>query len=144
MGMETLEVREHVELYFREHLPQYTVQEIRKKSTHPDDGHLYMVSAQKEDNTFAMWSNWNESTFSLNHGHYNLCSADDCERLFAEYQNKKQYFAVYKYSQNAKFRLFVTESEEAARNFCEENNWELTDENCFVWELYYEETGGSD
>ncbi len=108
MGMETLEVREHVELYFKEHLPQYTVLEIRRKSFHPDD-YLYMVSARHDNNgTFAMWSNWNEATQSLNHGHYNLCSADDCERLFEEYQNIKQYFAVYKYSQNTKFRLFVT------------------------------------
>lgn len=140
MGMETLEVREHVELYFKEHLLEYTVLEVRRKSFHPDDGHLYMVSAQKEDNTFAMWSNWNEATQSLNHGHYNLCSVDDCERLFEEYQRKQQFFAVYKYSQNAKFRLFVTESEEAARNFCETQNWELRDENNFVWDLYYEET----
>ncbi len=137
-------VREHVELYFNEHLKQYTVQEIRKKSTHPDDGHLYMVSARHDKGTFGVWTNWNESIQSLNHGHYNLISVDDCERLFEEYQRKQQFFAVYKYSQNVKYRLFVTESEEAARNFCEEKNWELMDENCFVWSLCYEEAGGSD
>lgn len=37
--METrlLEVMEQVTLYLKEHLPGYTVLEIRKKSYHPDD-----------------------------------------------------------------------------------------------------------
>ena len=40
-----LEVMEQVKLYFKENLPKYTVLKIRKKSYHPDDSHLYMVSA---------------------------------------------------------------------------------------------------
>lgn len=82
------EVREHVELYFKEHLPQYTVLEIRKKSYHSDDCYLYMVSAGKEDGTYAVWTSWNETTQSLNYGHYGLLSIGDCEKVFQEFYFK--------------------------------------------------------
>lgn len=80
------EVKKHVELYIGEHLPKYEVLEVRRKSFHPDDGHLYMASAKKEDGTYAVWTNWNEETQSLNHGHYNISSAEDCEKIFVEFQ----------------------------------------------------------
>lgn len=79
------EVREHVESYFKEHLSKYTVLEIRRKSYHPDDDYLYMVSAKKDDGTFAVWTSWNEAIQSLNYGHYDLSSVEDCERLFDEF-----------------------------------------------------------
>ena len=47
-------------------------------------------------------------------------------------------FKVFKASQTLYIPLFETENEEEARKFCEQNNWELKDENDFVWELYYE------
>lgn len=81
-------VREHVELYFKEHLPQYTVLEIRKKSYHPDDCYLYMVSTRKEDGTYAVWTSWNETTQSLNYGHYGLLSTEDCKKVFEEFYFK--------------------------------------------------------
>ena len=46
MSKDITEIREHIELYFRKHLPPYTVLEIRRKSSHPDDKHLWMVSAK--------------------------------------------------------------------------------------------------
>ena len=137
-------IREHVENYFRKNLPQYDVLEVRKKSSHPDDGHLYMVSARKEDNSFAVWTSWNEDLQTLNHGHYDLKSVKDCEELFAQFQNEQHYFAIYKCSQNARLRLFVTDSEKDAQNFCEEHQWELTDENGFVWSLDYSEIKGNE
>lgn len=41
---------------------------------HDDDGYLYMVEAYHKENcdNFAVWTSWNESTQSLNHGHYKL------------------------------------------------------------------------
>ena len=78
-------VREHVELYFKNHLPQYTVLDIRRKSCHPDDDYLWMVSAKKADNSFAVWTSWNETTQSLNFGHYNLSTIEECERVFEEF-----------------------------------------------------------
>ena len=137
MDRKSLEVAEHVVDYFKKHLPDYTVLSIVKKSLHPDNAHLHMVVSKKGDNSYGFWDCWNEDTQSLNHGHYGIENLEDCVKLLSERQDNTKYFAVYKYSQNTKFRLFVTESEEAARNFCEENNWELTDENCFVWSLDY-------
>lgn len=85
MNINLNEVREHIELYFKEHLPQYTVLEIRRKSSHPDDTHLWMVSAQKSDGTYAVWTGWNEMAKSLNYGHYGLASIDSCEKIFEEF-----------------------------------------------------------
>ena len=56
MNINLNEVREHVELYFKENLPKYTVLEIRSKSSHPDDARLFMVSAKKFSGTYAVWS----------------------------------------------------------------------------------------
>ena len=47
-------VRGHIEIYFKENLPQYTVLEIRSKSSHPDDARLFMVSAKKFSGTYAV------------------------------------------------------------------------------------------
>ena len=90
MNINLNEVREHIELYFKENLPQYTVLEIRKKSSHPDDAHLFMVSAKKSGGTYALWTSWNELTKSLNHGHYNLTSISSCEKIFEEYYNSEK------------------------------------------------------
>ena len=141
MNINLNEVREDIELYFKDHLPKYTVLEIRRKSNHPDDYYLWMVSAKKSDGTYAVWSSWNQLTKSLNHGPYGLKSAEDCLRIFKEYQDFKQYFEVYKYSQNAQFQVFVTDSEETAKNYCETQNWEFKDENEFVWCLDYRQIG---
>lgn len=83
--MNLLDVMENVKRYFEENLQAYTVMKIRKKSYHPDDSHLYMVSAKKSDGTYAVWTGWNESTHSLNYGHYGLKSEESCEQIFNEY-----------------------------------------------------------
>lgn len=132
-------VLEHVKLYFKENLPKYTVLEIRRKTNHPGDSYLWMVSAEKEDGTFAVWTAWNESTQSLNHGHYDIQSLEDCEKLMLEYIDSTSYFAVYRCSQKTRFQMFVTDSEEQARQFCESHGWEWKDENDFLWSLDYRE-----
>ena len=141
MNINLDEVRKDIEIYFKDHLLRYTVLEIRRKSNHPDDYYLWMVSAKKADGTYAIWSSWNQLTKSLNHGHYCLKSAEDCIRIFEEYHDFKQYFEVYKYSQNAQIQVFVTDTEETAKNYCETQNWELKDENEFVWGLDYRQIG---
>lgn len=80
-----VEVIEDIKTYFKEHLPKYDVLRVRRKSYHPDDSYLYMVSAKKDDGTYAVWTCWNESTKSLNHGHYDLTSEEDCKRLMDEF-----------------------------------------------------------
>ncbi len=89
MQTELLEVLEQVNIYFREHLPKYNVLRVRRKSNHPDDSYLYMVSAKKDDGTYAVWTCWNTQTKSLNYGHYNLTSEDDCEKLMNEFYYSK-------------------------------------------------------
>lgn len=82
------QVRKNVEEYFKKHLPQYEVLEIRKKSVYPEDANLFMVSAINEKNgTYAVWTSWNEISQSLNYGHYDLQSMDDCEKVFEEFYN---------------------------------------------------------
>ena len=84
------QVRFNVEEYFKKHLPQYTVLEIKQKSEYPDDGYLFMVSAIKDDGSFSMWISWNETTKCLNFGHYDLDSYADCEMLFEEHYYRKK------------------------------------------------------
>lgn len=84
-----IEVIEDVKTYFKEHLPKYTVLRVRRKSYHPDDSYLYMVSAKKDDGTYAVWTCWNEITKSLNYGHYNLTSEKDCKKLMDEFYYSK-------------------------------------------------------
>lgn len=81
MDIIALDVKKQVYLYFKENLPRYTVLNIRRQSYHPEDDYLYMVSAKKDDGTYAAWTSWNQSTKSLNHGHYNLSSEEDCEKV---------------------------------------------------------------
>lgn len=88
MNINFNEVRKHVDLYFKEHLPQYTALEIRRKSSHPDDAYLWMISVKKSDNTYAVWTGWNETIQSLNHGHYDLKFLEECERIFEEFYYK--------------------------------------------------------
>ena len=75
------EVMEQVEMYFKKHLPGYTALKVREKSYHPDDHHLYMVSAQKDDGTYAVWTCWDQKIQSLDHGHHGLQSEEDCEKV---------------------------------------------------------------
>ena len=79
------EVMEQLTLYFKENLPKYTVLEVRKKSRHSDDSHLYMVSAKKDDGTYAVWTCWNQKLKSLNHGHYDLQGKEYCEKIMDEF-----------------------------------------------------------
>lgn len=82
-------VLDNVKEYFNKHLPQYEVLNVTPKSYHPDDSYLYMVSAKhKTNNTFAVWTSWNESIQSLNGGIYDLQSEEECEEIFKEYYFK--------------------------------------------------------
>ncbi len=133
------QVIDHVSEYFKEHLPEYMVLEVRRISSHPEDSYLWAVSARKNDGTYAVWTAWNESTQSLNHGHYGIKSLEDCEKLMAEYTGNRSYFAVYRNAQNLKQQMFIADNEGQARQFCEDHGWEWKDENDFLWSLDYRE-----
>lgn len=73
--------------YFNKHLPNYRVYEVYHKSNHDDDNYLYMVLAKKntdKENDYAVWTSWNESTQSLNYGHYDL-TKDKAKEVLQEY-----------------------------------------------------------
>jgi len=85
MGNDNLiKAEEHIKDYLKKYLPQYSLLEVRSKSYHPDDAHLFMVSAKKKDGAYAVWTSWNEKTQSLNYGHYGLDSLEDCGEIFKE------------------------------------------------------------
>lgn len=72
---------EDIKNYFCEHLPQYEVVKIRRKSFHQDDKHLYMVAAKKKSaESWAVWTGWNSHTNSLNYGHYDLLE-ETCDKI---------------------------------------------------------------
>lgn len=83
------EVIANIRKYFAIHLPRYEVIKVRKKSFHEDDAHLYMVAALKQDNTFTVWTSWNEKSQTLNHGHYDLPDMETCDRIMDEFYNGK-------------------------------------------------------
>lgn len=87
MDINFKDVVQHVYDYFEENLPQFTVFEVRKQSYNPADNYLYMVAAKKKDESYAVWTNWNESIQSLNHGYYGLPDMKTCAEIMSEYQS---------------------------------------------------------
>lgn len=78
------EVKDNVQKYFKEYLPQYKVYEVYYKSNHDDDNYLYMVEAYKiKGEVWTVWTSWNENTQSLNHGHYDL-TREQAEEILKE------------------------------------------------------------
>lgn len=79
---------------------------IYRKSNHPDDQYLYMVTAAKSDGTFSCWSSWNSITGSLNHGHYYLPSEQDAisilQELFTDITDEAEKYGMFasEYSEN--------------------------------------------
>lgn len=66
-------VRKNINAYFKKMLPNYELMSVVRHSNHPNDSHLYMVSAvQKKTGEYAVWTSWNEKTQDLNFGHYCL------------------------------------------------------------------------
>lgn len=78
-------VKDNVRKYVAVHLPQYEVYEVYHKSNHDDDNYLYMVEAYHKENcnNYVVWTSWNESTQSLNHGHYDL-TREQAEEILKE------------------------------------------------------------
>ena len=78
-------VEVNVQEYFKEHLPNYTVEEVSRHSNHPEDHYLYHVIAKNQNNEYACWTSWNETTQSLNFGHYGLESLEAAQAVSDEY-----------------------------------------------------------
>ena len=48
-------------------------------------GSIRFRSAKNDDGTYSVWTGWNELNQSLNHGHYDLKSVEECEKIFEEF-----------------------------------------------------------
>lgn len=87
MNINFLDVVQHITNYFEEHLPLYTIFEVRRQTFNPNDNYLYMVAAKHQNGDYAIWTSWNEHLQSLNHGHYNLPDMKACADIISDYQN---------------------------------------------------------
>lgn len=77
------EVKENVKKYLEKHNLGELV-DVMRHSDHPEDDYLYHVIAKKGDN-YSCWTSWNETTQSLNFGHYNLVSEKVAREVSDEY-----------------------------------------------------------
>lgn len=74
----------NVEKYFSEHCERYSLLGICRKSNHLEDGYLYEVIACNGNQEYACWTSWNETTQSLNYGHYGLGSMEEALEVVKE------------------------------------------------------------
>lgn len=78
-------VVENVKEYLSKNLPAYTLENVLRKSDHPDDDYLYMVIAKHVDGSYAVWTSWNETSQCLNFGHYALIDVMAAYEVCVEY-----------------------------------------------------------
>lgn len=78
----TQKVYKNVRSYFERKLKNYEVISVRQKLT---ENYIYRVMAQhKTTGKYAVWTCWNESTQSLNFGHYDLTKETAIDILFCK------------------------------------------------------------
>ena len=83
------EVVKSVNEYFSLELPLFIVEEVTRHSNHPADHYLYHVLARKaagkDEGTYSCWTSWNQSTKSLNYGHYHIETREEAQRILDEF-----------------------------------------------------------
>lgn len=73
--------------YLSEHLGNYSLEVMTRLSSYPDDYYLFIVKAlNRNTNKYAVWTSWNTTTESLNHGHYNLTN-DEADEIIKEFKH---------------------------------------------------------
>lgn len=78
----TSKIYKNVRSYFERELKNYEVISVRQKLT---EDYLYRVMAQnKVTGKYAVWTCWNESTQSLNFGHYDLTKETAIDILYCK------------------------------------------------------------
>ncbi|MDY4838395.1 MAG: hypothetical protein SO160_02455 [Lachnospiraceae bacterium] len=72
--------------YFQNDISGYIPLKVCRHSNHPDDSYIYSVIGRREqeDCAYACWSSFNESTKSINYGHYNLASEEEAMSIIRE------------------------------------------------------------
>lgn len=69
------EVVDNITDYLKNKMPSCELNYVCRKSNHPEDSYLYSIVAKKNDE-YICFTSWNETTKSLNHGHYGLKNRD--------------------------------------------------------------------
>lgn len=93
-----ISVWNNVKEYFKEHLDdRYDLQDVIRYAS-PMDSYLYMVIAKHKNypaikasiggGAWVVWTTWNESTQSLNGGHYDIKTYEDALRICEERRTK--------------------------------------------------------
>ena len=85
------EVKTNIRKYFSESqgLNDFEVIDVRKSSDHPDDSYLFhVIGLNKQTKEYAVWTSWNKTMKSLNHGHYNLTSFEEAEKVCEKFYNR--------------------------------------------------------
>lgn len=87
------EVKENVKKYLEKNNLGELV-DVMRASDHPEDDYLYHVVARKLNEkklfhngewNYSCWTCWNETTHSLNYGHYQLDSEERAREICAEF-----------------------------------------------------------
>lgn len=106
MKIASSEVKERVVSYFKEHLDKMcdasSVEVYVGGNPSVGDGHLYLVLAKDKrerltlGESYDCWTCWNDSTQSLNFGHYHLTKQEALEKLmeFEPILDGEEYFIV--------------------------------------------------
>lgn len=82
-----IDVMNDVNDYVIHNLPNYTLMFAVNKSNTKDDEHLFMaVCRSKSDGTYAVWTCYNASTMSMNHGHYCITDLKMVYEILKEYR----------------------------------------------------------
>ena len=73
--------------WFKNNLSSYNPLEIYRQSNHLEDDYLYMIIAKKGNDEYACWTCWNQTTGSLNFGHYGYSTKEVCKFTLKSYFN---------------------------------------------------------
>ena len=71
--------------YFKNELNNFTPLKVCRNSNHKEDDYLYAVIAKSDSNgSYACWSCFNDSTKSINFGHYNYKTEEEALNMIKE------------------------------------------------------------
>lgn len=131
-------VRNNVKKYFDDELKYYEVVAVGQTL---GKAYTYIVLAKKSNSDyFTVWTCWNESTQSLNHGHYDLTEVQ-AMKLFMNPNNwNSQRPSEYRLSEIAtKCIDGLREDDEESALVYLRDEVELTEEECEYFGVDYEE-----
>lgn len=121
------EVIYNVYNYLANSKPALEVYSIARASNVPDDNYLYSVICRdKTDGEFVCWTSWNESTKSLNHGHYNCGDFKNCHKIISDNFNDMT-DDIVKYGPDASIVMLTEEQRQELHDKREEQQNSVED-----------------